>query len=51
MRAGVARHPNVTADLLELLLSEPEPKVVDAAAANAALSRARMDLILAEAGL
>ncbi|SNX66242.1 hypothetical protein SAMN06272735_8090 [Streptomyces sp. TLI_55] len=51
LRAGAARHPNVTAELLERLMADPEPKVADEAAANSVLPRARMDRILAEAGL
>ncbi|WP_436777646.1 hypothetical protein [Yinghuangia sp. YIM S09857] len=51
VRAGAARHPNVTAVLLEPLLTDPEPRVVDAAAANPALPIAWMYRILAESGL
>ncbi|WP_369776409.1 hypothetical protein [Streptomyces sp. R33] len=51
LRAGTARHPNITTELLELLLADPEPKVADDAAANPALPRAQMDRILARAGL
>ncbi|MFJ7780635.1 hypothetical protein [Streptomyces yangpuensis] len=51
LRSGVARHPKVTADLLDALLADPEPGVAHAAAASPALPRSRMDRILAEAGL
>ncbi|MFG2947149.1 hypothetical protein [Streptomyces adustus] len=51
LRRGVARHSKVTAALLERLLSDPDPEVVDAAAANAVLSSARMHRILTVAGL
>ncbi|MEU0939841.1 hypothetical protein [Embleya sp. NPDC005971] len=51
MRAGVARHPNVSADLLERLLVDPEPRVAEDAAANPVLPRAWMDRIITEAGL
>jgi hypothetical protein len=51
LRAGAARHPNVTADLLERLLADREPKVVDEAAANRALPHARMGRILTDSGL
>ncbi|MFG2342217.1 hypothetical protein [Streptomyces yangpuensis] len=51
LRSGVARHPKVTAELLEALLADPEPRVAHAAAACPALPRPRMDRILAEAGL
>ncbi|MFK8909109.1 hypothetical protein [Streptomyces sp. YS-3] len=51
LRLGVARHPNVTAELLEQLLADLDPTVAEQAAANPVLPRARMDHILAEAGL
>jgi hypothetical protein len=51
LRAGAARHPNVTEELLELLLADSEPQVAEDAAANPVLPRVRMDRILAEAGL
>lgn len=51
LRAGTARHPNVTADLLERLLADPAPKVVDEAAANPMLLHARMGRILTDSGL
>ncbi|GAA2278960.1 MULTISPECIES: hypothetical protein [Kitasatospora] len=51
LRAGVARHPNVSADLLERLLADPEPTGAEDAAANPVLPRARMDGIITEAGL
>lgn len=51
LRAGAAQHPNVTAELLERLLADPQPKVADAAAANSKLPRARMEAILTDAGL
>ncbi|MEU0835209.1 hypothetical protein [Streptomyces sp. NPDC005969] len=51
LRAGAARHPNVGADLLERLLMDPDPHVVEDAAANPVLPRARMDRIIADAGL
>ncbi|MFF4392674.1 hypothetical protein ACFY0G_38945 [Streptomyces sp. NPDC001552] len=51
LRAGTARHPNIPTDLLELLLTDPEPRVTDDAAANPLLPRAQMDRILAKAGL
>ncbi|MFJ9448313.1 hypothetical protein ACIRRH_41855 [Kitasatospora sp. NPDC101235] len=43
--------PSATAELLERLLKDPDPKVVDAAAGNPALPPARMERILAQAGL
>lgn len=51
LRVGVARHPGVSAALLERLLSDPDPMVVDEAAANPALPPARMLEILTAAGL
>ncbi|MFJ8648916.1 hypothetical protein ACIRNI_22690 [Streptomyces sp. NPDC093546] len=51
LRAAVAKHPNVDAELLDQLLADPEPEVADEAAANPVLPRSRMDRILAEAGL
>ncbi|MEU9181818.1 hypothetical protein AB0C90_34290 [Streptomyces sp. NPDC048550] len=51
LRAGTARHPNITTELLTLLLTDPEPRVVDDAAANPGLPRTQMDRILARAGL
>ncbi|MEV7864975.1 hypothetical protein AB0P17_02470 [Streptomyces sp. NPDC088124] len=51
LRAGVARHPNVTDALLEQLLSDPDPQVADKAAANSALAPTQMYLILTAAGL
>ena len=36
-RHGVADHPRASADLLERLLTDPDPAVADAAAANPAL--------------
>ncbi|WP_372351312.1 hypothetical protein [Streptomyces sp. KL116D] len=51
VRRGVARHPNTTDDLLEQLLSDPDPQVADDAAANAALPPTRMYRILTAAGL
>lgn len=51
LRAGAAQHPNVTVELLERLLTDPQPKVADAAAANLVVPRARMDAILSDAGL
>ncbi|MFE2585027.1 hypothetical protein [Streptomyces sp. NPDC059378] len=51
LRRGVARHPHVTDALLERLLSDPDPEVVDDAAANSALPSARMHRILTVAGL
>lgn len=35
LRTGTAGHPNITDALLEHLLTDPGPKVADAAAANA----------------
>lgn len=51
LRAGAAGHPNVTADMLERLLTDPEPKVVDEAAANHVLLHARMNRILTDSDL
>ncbi|MGW1033548.1 hypothetical protein ACWD4Z_15300 [Streptomyces antibioticus] len=51
IRRGVARHPNITAALLEDLLSDPDPQVTDEAAANTTLPPPRMYRILAAAGL
>ncbi|MFD8643852.1 hypothetical protein ACFV14_26555 [Streptomyces zaomyceticus] len=51
VRRGAARHPRLTEALLEQLLSDPDPEVADDAAANPVLRPARMELILAEAGL
>ncbi|MEU9314077.1 hypothetical protein [Streptomyces sp. NPDC048256] len=51
LRAGVARHANVSADLLEQLLADPEPTVADHAAANPVLPRVRMDRIIVQVGL
>ncbi|MFV2118878.1 hypothetical protein ACE14D_10715 [Streptomyces sp. Act-28] len=51
LRQGVARHPNITDVLLEQLLSDPDPRVVDDAAANSALRPTRMRRILTAAGL
>ncbi|AXG79638.1 hypothetical protein [Streptomyces paludis] len=47
VRRGVARHPNITQELLTRLLSDPAPEVVDDAAANPALRPAEMYDILA----
>ncbi|MFG3490292.1 hypothetical protein [Streptomyces sp. NPDC047972] len=51
LRAAVARHPNIEVPLLERLLSDPDPEVVEEAAANPALPEAWMDRVPAEAGL
>ena len=51
LRAGAAGHPNATADLLEQLLADPEPRVVDEAAANRSLQHTRMDRVLTDSGL
>jgi hypothetical protein len=51
LRVGAAQHPNVTVELLERLLADARPGVAAAAAANPLLPRARMDAILADAGL
>lgn len=51
LRAGAARHPNVTVELLELLLADPAPNVAEASAANPVLPRGRMSRIITEAGL
>lgn len=51
LRAGAARHPNVSAELLERLLADPEPRVVDEAAANRVLPHTRMVRVLVESGL
>ncbi|MYQ47500.1 hypothetical protein GTW40_21010 [Streptomyces sp. SID4985] len=51
LRAGVARHPNVTDALLERLLSDADARVADDAAANSALRADRMYRILDAAGL
>lgn len=51
LRSGVARHPNITDVLLEQLLSDPDPKVSDDAAANSVLRPSRMYRILSAAGL
>ncbi|MFE4414704.1 hypothetical protein ACIQFZ_36640 [Streptomyces sp. NPDC093064] len=51
LRRGVARHPNITDALLEHLLSDPDPQVVDDAAANAALRPTQMYRMLTAAGL
>ncbi|MFI6875194.1 hypothetical protein ACIBL6_17330 [Streptomyces sp. NPDC050400] len=51
LRRGVARHPNLTDDLLEQLLSDPDPQVADDAAAHCALRPTRMYRILTAAGL
>ncbi|MFJ7985931.1 hypothetical protein [Streptomyces sp. NPDC096351] len=51
LRAGVARHPNIEVPLLERLLSDPDPDVVEEAAANPALPEAWMDRVPAEADL
>ncbi|MEV6682109.1 hypothetical protein AB0N09_35375 [Streptomyces erythrochromogenes] len=47
----MSRHPGLGAELLEELAADPDPDVAHAAAANPVLPRARMDRILAEAGL
>jgi hypothetical protein len=51
LRRGVARHPNVDAALLDRLLTERGPEIVDDAAGNPVLPLARMYDILAEAHL
>ncbi|MET9954395.1 hypothetical protein ABZ135_23015 [Streptomyces sp. NPDC006339] len=51
LRRGVARHPNITDELLEHLLGDPDPEVADDAAANSALRTTRMYRILIAAGL
>ncbi|MEV7585258.1 hypothetical protein ACIRUY_33700 [Streptomyces erythrochromogenes] len=51
LRVGVAGHPALGAELVEELLADPEPDVAHAAAAHPVLPRARMDRILAQAGL
>jgi hypothetical protein len=51
LRRGVARHPNITGALLEHLLSDPDPQVVDDAAANPALRPTQMYRMLTAAGL
>lgn len=51
LRRGVAGHPGVTDELLERLLSDPDPEVVREAAANPVLRAARMEGILVAAGL
>ncbi|WP_159401081.1 hypothetical protein [Streptomyces sp. NRRL B-24484] len=51
LRAAVARHPRTDAELLERLLADRDPEVADAAAANPVLPRARMEAVLAAAGV
>jgi hypothetical protein len=51
LRRGVARHPSITDALLEQLLSDPDPQVVDDAAANSTLRPTQMYRILTAAGL
>ncbi|WP_218782000.1 hypothetical protein [Streptomyces sp. CS113] len=51
LRRGVARHPNITDAMLEHLLSDPDPQVVDDAAANPALRPTQMYRMLTAAGL
>ncbi|MDR6978313.1 hypothetical protein J2X68_005039 [Streptomyces sp. 3330] len=51
LRRGVARHPNITTELLEHLLSDPDPQAADEAAANSALWPTQMYRILTAAGL
>ncbi|MBL7502637.1 hypothetical protein I6A84_23035 [Frankia sp. CNm7] len=51
LRGAVACHPNVTDALLDQLLMDPEPGVVDSAAANPALRPTRMYRILTDADL
>ncbi|MEU9335564.1 hypothetical protein AB0D49_20670 [Streptomyces sp. NPDC048290] len=51
LRRGVAGHPHITDGLLERLLTDPDPEVADAAAANPVLRPTRMRGILAAVDL
>jgi hypothetical protein len=46
LRRRIAAHPTVTADLLDRLLADPDPYVVDEAAANPRLELSRMEQLL-----
>jgi hypothetical protein len=51
VRCGVAGHPNLDEALFEQVLTDPEPSVVHAAAANPALPRHRMERLLTDQSL